>query len=155
MGHIICKIQNEIIDFQNWSAAFDEYGHESGCGAITWFVGNVRKKNMAHDGVYHNVQGITYESYEVLAEKILNEICQVTQKEFGQDLNLLIVHRVGHLHVGETSIIIGVSSLHRVAAFKANCFIIEEIKKKVPIWKLEHYLSGQSRWLKGQNLNEI
>ena len=155
MSQIICKIQNEAIDFYNWSSKFDELSQESGSGAITWFIGNVRKKNVAQNNVYNEVQGITYEAYEILAEKILSEICSDTQNKFGLDLNLLIVHRIGYLSVGETSILIGVSSLHRGPAFEASRYIIEEVKKKAPIWKLEHYVSGEPQWLKGQSLNEV
>lgn len=151
MSQIICKIQEETIDFFSWSSKLQVDGH----GAITWFIGNVRNTNLFKDGAYHEVKGITYESYEVLAEKIFNEICTEAQERFDKRLNLLVVHRIGYLNVGECSILIGVSSLHRSPAYEASRYIIEEIKKRAPIWKLEHYSSGESQWLKGQSLNEI
>lgn len=151
MGNIISKVQSDEIDFQDWSRKFDEFDS----GAVTWFIGNVRKMNKSFGDEYREVRAITYESYEVLAEKVLHDICIETQEKFGKDLNLIVVHRTGYLEVGECSIIIGVSSFHRGPAFEASRYIIEEVKKRAPIWKLEHYASGQSEWLKGQSLNEL
>ncbi len=154
MNSIFCKIQEDVIDFPTYAAKLDSAARDYS-GAVTWFVGNVRNINMLKDGVYHEVKGITYESFEVLAEKILNKICLEAQEQFDKKLNLLVVHRIGYLNCGECSILIGVSSLHRAPAFVASRFILEEIKKRAPIWKLEHYSSGESHWLKGQSLNEI
>jgi len=154
-SQVICKIQEDDIDLSVCAAKLDEIGNEAGSGAITWFIGNVRKINLVKDGVYQEVKGITYESYEVLAEKILNDICIEAQERLDKMLNLLVVHRIGYCNAGECSIVIGVSSLHRGPAFEASRYIIEEIKKRAPIWKLEHYSSGNSQWLKGQSLNEI
>ena len=160
MGSIICKIQEAAIDFPVWSVKLSEIDSKNGSGAIVWFIGNVRKINLVSSskvnaGEYQEVNGITYECYEVLAEKILNEIGLEAQERFDKKLSLLVIHRIGYLRVGECSILIGVSSLHRGPAYEASRYIIEEIKKRVPIWKLEHYSSGQSQWLKGQSLNKI
>lgn len=154
MGSIICKIQENIIDISAWTAKLDDISSKMGSGAVTWFIGNVRKINLTKNDEHHEVVGITYESYEILAEKILNEICLEAQVRLDKGLSLLVVHRIGYLKVGECSILIGVSSLHRGPAFEASRYIIEEIKKRAPIWKLEHYSSGESRWLKGQSLNQ-
>lgn len=149
MGSIICKIQEEPIDFLNWMEKLDQ----AGCGATTWFSGCVRKLNLLKEGCAQEVKGITYEAYEILAEKILNEIGLEMQKRYGGSIHILVVHRVGYLKVGECSILIGVSSPHRAPAYEASRAMLEEIKKRVPIWKLEHYTSGESQWLKGQSLN--
>lgn len=150
MGSIICKIQQNPIDFLFFSEKLNNFTD----GAAIWFLGKVRKINLNIDNEVEIVRGITYESYEILAEKILNEICVIAQEKFDKALNIVVVHRVGYLAVAECSIIIGVSSLHRGPAYEASRFILEEIKKRVPIWKLEHYESGNSKWLKGQSLNQ-
>ena len=148
MGQIICKIQENAIDFPIWSSKLIT----DDSGAISWFIGNVRKKNLIKEDIYCEVKGITYECFEVLAEKILSEICSEAQERFDRGLGLLVVHRTGYLNAGECSILIGVSSIHRGPAYDASRYVIEQIKKRAPIWKLEHYESGESQWLKGQSL---
>lgn len=146
MGWIICKIQEEVIDLNSWAQALAQ----ENCGAITWFMGNVRRLNQGQE-----VVGITYESYAELAEKVLQQICGEAQQRWDQGLHFVVVHRVGYLQVGECSVLIGVASARRAAAYEASRFVIEEIKKRAPIWKQEHYLSGESQWLKGHSLHEV
>lgn len=148
MGKYLCKIQTGKIEFPVWSAQLIT----DDSGAVTWFMGYVRKKNLIADDACGEVNGITYECFEALAEKILNEICLEAQALYDKRLGLLVVHRTGYLNVGECSILIGVSSIHRAPAYEASRYILEQIKKRAPIWKLEHYDSGESKWLKGQSL---
>ena len=60
-----------------------------------------------------------------------------------------MVHRVGELRIGEVSVAIAVSSPHRAEAYAASRYVIEEIKKRLPVWKQERYQSGDERWLSG------
>jgi len=118
------------------------------CGAMLWFIGRVRDHN---EGQF--VTGITYETSVPHAMKSFYEICNEVHQNFGCDLEISIVHRVGELKVGDWSILVGVASPHRVNAYEASRFVIEEIKKRTPIWKKEHYESKESRWLKGTPLH--
>lgn len=110
-------------------------------GAIAIFVGTVRGCN---DG--RSVTGIEYSAYDAMAERemlaIVNEA--VAQHE---SPDVVVEHRVGTLAVGETSIAIAVAHERRAAAMGAMRYVIEEIKRRVPVWKLEHYEDGTRDWV--------
>jgi molybdopterin synthase catalytic subunit len=63
--------------------------------------------------------------------------------------SVAVVHRVGELGIGEVSVAIAVSSPHRAEAYQASRYVIEEIKKRLPVWKQERYADGDERWLPG------
>ncbi|HUJ42357.1 MAG TPA: molybdenum cofactor biosynthesis protein MoaE, partial [Opitutaceae bacterium] len=65
-------------------------------------------------------------------------------------LSIAAVHRVGHLRLGELAVWVGVTAEHRGAAFDACRYVIDELKKRVPIWKKEHYATGESAWMGGE-----
>ena len=115
-------------------------------GAVDVFVGAVRNNHQGKD-----VQGLTYDVHEVLAEQSFQEIAQEAQIKW-PNMKVYISHYKGSLDVGGISIIIAVSSAHRVESFEACRYIIEEIKKRSPVWKQEHYLEGKSEWLPGHSL---
>ena len=111
-------------------------------GAVVVFEGIVR--NNAND---KPVRFLEYEAYEPMALKKLEEIGLQTKKDF--DIrDIAVVHRLGHMEIGECSIVIAVASAHRGAAFDACRFAIDTIKKNVPIWKKEFYEDGQI-WIEG------
>jgi molybdopterin synthase catalytic subunit len=115
---------------------------ENSAGALSIFIGNVRSAS-----VYGDVVQIHYEVYKEMAEEIMREI----QKEVFAKWNIkkiAIAHRIGALKVGETSVIIGVSSMHREESFQACKYAIDSLKRRVPIWKKEVFTSGQ-RWVDG------
>ncbi len=112
-------------------------------GAVLLFLGTVR--NHA-DG--QSVDGITYEAYERMASPALEEIAHEAAGRLGTD-RLAVVHRVGELVIGDVSVAIAVSSPHRAQAYDASRYVIEEIKKRVPVWKREHYGDGRSAWVEG------
>ena len=114
-------------------------------GASIFFTGTVRNQNNNK-----SVIGITYDSHDELVIKSFEEI----YKDADEKLNILdkavfIEHAKGYLNLGELSIIIAVACKHRDQAYILSRFIIEEIKKRSPIWKKEHYTDNQSDWLKG------
>ena len=113
------------------------------CGAIATFSGTVREHN---DG--RKVTQLHYQSYKTLAMKEGNKILGEAKERF-DIFNALCVHRVGDLNIGETAIWIGVNAGHRDAAFNACRYIIDETKTRVPIWKKEIYVDGDSGWLEG------
>ena len=112
-------------------------------GACVLFLGVVR--DHAQGRV---VRGLDYEVYQGMAEKTLASIAMEASRQFGTD-RIAVLHRVGELRVGELSTAIAVATPHRQAAFEASRFILEEIKQRLPIWKREHYLEGDSDWVAG------
>lgn len=107
-----------------------------GAGAIATFSGVVRDH-----GRGRAVARLEYEAYPAAAELVLAQIGDEIRERWQTD-HVAIVHRVGDLPVGETSVVISVASAHRDAAFEACRYAIERIKEIVPIWKKEHYEGG-------------
>lgn len=101
------------------------------CGAVVWFEGVVRNHN---DG--HRVSAIDYECYASMAEAELTKII-AEAKQRGPIDAILIAHRYGQLAVGEVSLVVGCTSPHRAEAFMATQYIIDQLKRRVPIWKRE------------------
>ena len=117
----------------------------SNFGASIIFTGTVRNQNNDQ-----NVIGITYDSHDELVIKSFEEIYnEIDQKLNIKDKSVFIEHAKGYLSLGEISIIIAVASKHRDEAYVLSRYIIEEIKKRSPIWKKEHYTNNESAWLKG------
>ena len=114
-------------------------------GASIFFTGTVRNLNNNK-----SVVGITYDSHNELVIKSFEEIYKEADKKLNiQDKAVFIEHAKGYLNLGEMSIIIAVACKHRDQAYVLSRYIIEEIKKRSPIWKKEHYTDNQSDWLKG------
>ncbi len=111
------------------------------CGGYCSFEGWVRNNNEGHD-----VTRLEYEAFVDLAIKEGERIVQEAIKRFGVD-KAACMHRVGSLAIGDIAVWVGVSSGHRDEAFKACRYIIDEIKHRVPIWKKEHYVNGDSGWV--------
>ena len=113
-----------------------------GDGAACLFVGVVRNEN---DG--RQVERLEYEAYEEMAVPLMKEIAAETKRRFPVT-EVRLVHRVGRLAIGETSVAVAVASPHRAEAFEACRFAIDELKATVPIWKKEYYADGTA-WLEG------
>ena len=114
-------------------------------GASIFFSGTVRNQNDNK-----SVLGITYDSHDSLVIKSFEEIYnEAAQKLNIKDKAVFIEHAKGYLNLGEVSIIIAVACKHRDEAYILSRYIIEEIKKRSPIWKKEHYINNESNWLKG------
>lgn len=113
-------------------------------GAALLFLGVVRDHN---DG--RPVSGVKYEAYAEMARHVLATIAREAAERLGTD-RVAVVHRIGELGVGDVSVAIAVSSPHRAEAYEASRYIIEEIKKRLPVWKEERYVDGETRWLDGQ-----
>ena len=127
-----------IIEAENFISSHDY-------GASIFFTGTVRNQN---DNKC--VIGITYDSHDTLVTNSLQEIYnEADQKLNIKDKSVYIEHAKGYLNLGEISIIIAVACKHRDQAYVLSRYIIEEIKKRAPIWKKEHYQNNDSAWLKG------
>lgn len=110
-------------------------------GATVLFSGTVRDVN---DG--REVTGIDYQSYAAMAESELARIVAEACERFGT-AHVVAEHRVGTLSLGEVSVAVAAAHPRRAGAFDAARYVIEQIKVRVPIWKLEHYRDGTREWV--------
>jgi len=111
-------------------------------GAVVTFFGTVR--NFAPDGAA--VTGMTWECYESMAVKSLTDIAERAISEFKLH-DVAIIHRIGERTVGDSLVLIACASQHRKPAFDACAWIMDEIKLNTPLWKKEHLVEGDSRWV--------
>lgn len=111
----------------------------SGCGGHVLFIGSVRD---TFDG--RATTALQYEAYQDMAERELRAITNAAAARHGA--RLAVAHRVGWLSVGEIAVAISASAAHRDAAFAACRETIEELKKRVPIWKRERFAEGDASW---------
>ena len=114
---------------------------DAAAGGYASFEGWVRNHNEGHA-----VTCLEYEAFEALAIKEGERIVARAVEKFGV-IAAACVHRVGSLGIGDMAVWVGVSSRHRAEAFAACRFIIDEVKHHVPIWKKEHYVTGDSGWV--------
>jgi molybdopterin synthase catalytic subunit len=110
-------------------------------GAAVLFVGTVRDVN---DG--RAVTGIDYSAYEAMAEREMAAIAGEAAERFGT-ADIVVEHRLGTLGLGEASVVIAVAHPRRAQAYEASRYIIEELKRRVPVWKREHYADGTREWV--------
>jgi molybdopterin synthase catalytic subunit len=110
-------------------------------GAVVGFVGVVRAT--ADDG--RPVDGLTYEAYHALALPEMQTIAAEARERF-DGARVAIVHRTGSLSVGEIAVAVAAAAPHRAAAFDACEYAIDELKRRVAIWKQERYTAGDAVW---------
>ena len=110
-------------------------------GATSLFVGTVREVN---DG--RAVTGMEYTTYESMAAAELERIASEAYAQFTTSA-LVVEHRIGILGLGDVSVAIAVAHAHRAPALDATRYVIEQLKKRVPIWKREHYADGTREWV--------
>lgn len=110
-------------------------------GAVVVFQGRVRDM---HEG--RAVARLDYEAYIEMAERELAAICREATAGGGVGA-IVAAHRIGELELGEVSVAIGVAAPHRGAAYEASRYVIEEIKKRLPVWKREHFVDGETVWV--------
>jgi adenylyltransferase/sulfurtransferase len=122
-------------------AALQRELRDDSCGGFAAFEGWVRNHNEGHA-----VTRLEYEAFAELAEKEGAQIVQEAVARFGVT-RACCAHRIGSLGVGDVAVWVGVSAAHRDEAFRACRFIIDEVKHRVPIWKKEHYVNGDSGWV--------
>jgi molybdopterin synthase catalytic subunit len=121
--------------------ALIEIVRDKSCGAIVAFLGVVREAGDED----RPVDGLSYEAYPEMALAEMRAIGAEASTRFGE-ARVAIVHRIGDLALGEASVAVAVASKHRGNAFDACEYAIDELKVRVPIWKKERYLSGESKW---------
>jgi molybdopterin synthase catalytic subunit len=93
-----------------------------------------------------SVIGIEYAAYGAMAERELARVVEEAGQRYGTG-QIVVEHRVGALGVGEASVVIAVAHAHRASAYDASRYIIEELKRRVPVWKREAYADGTGAWV--------
>ena len=141
-------LHTKVVDIKEKKLSIKEaenFISSSDFGASIFFSGTVRNQNNDK-----SVVGITYDSHDELVIKSFEEIFNESDKKLSvKNKAVFIEHAKGYLNLGEISIIIAVACKHRDEAYVLSRYIIEEIKKRSPIWKKEHYENDESEWLKG------
>ena len=110
-------------------------------GATILFIGTVRDVN---DG--RAVTGMEYSAYRGMAEREMTDIAREASEQFDTPA-IVVEHRLGSLELGDASVVIAVAHPHRGAAYAASRYVIEQLKRRVPIWKREHYADGTREWV--------
>ena len=141
MPEIICQLTDRPIEAGALLAACTTV-HD---GAALLFVGTVRHSNEGRE-----VGHLEYSAFAPMAERVMREIAEEAAERW-ETGDIAVVHRVGRLELGETSVAIAVASPHRDAAYQASRYVIEELKRRVPVWKKEGYLDGKQEWLRGNS----
>ena len=137
----IIDIKKEKIEIKK----AEKFISSSKFGASLVFKGTVRENNQNK-----KVTGITYDSHDAMVIKSFEDIYnEVNQKLKIKDKAVYIEHVKGYVALEEISIIIAVACPHRAETYILSRYMIEEIKKRSPIWKKEHYENEESEWLKG------
>ena len=110
-------------------------------GAVVLFLGTTRRTT---DG--RQTESLDYECYEEMAVRKLTSLESEARQRWPL-LNCGIIHRIGHLEIGQASVAVAVSTAHRQAAFEAGKWLIDTLKEVVPIWKKENWADGSSEWV--------
>jgi molybdopterin synthase catalytic subunit len=140
-----------MVDIKNDKISIDKaenFISSSKFGASIFFTGTVRDVNENK-----KVIGITYDAHDELVINSFEEIYQEADKKLKiVDKAVFIEHTKGYLSLGDISILIAVACKHRDQAYVLSRYIIEEIKKRSPIWKKEHYEDKTTEWLEGKSI---
>lgn len=136
--------RHRLIELRNSPIGVDEaYAHVSApeLGGVTVFVGSVRPDRIAR-GV---VEFLDYEAYAGVAELVIDKIAAEAEELFGAE-RTAVLHRVGRLSPGDLAVVTAAACGHRDAAFLACRYLIDEVKKRAPIWKRE-WAAGHGEWV--------
>lgn len=130
-------LTRDPIDFNSLT----EQVRSSQAGAVVLFLGTVREMTAGRQ-----TSALDYEAFPAMAEaqlqKLLNETCSRWPV-----IRAGIIHRLGHLELGDVSVAVAVSTPHRQQAFEAGRFLIDQLKEVVPIWKKENWADGTTEWV--------
>lgn len=134
---LIAELTNTVIDTQSLIESVQDVR----CGAVCLFLGTVREFTDTKQTV-----DLVYEAYPEMALSQLRQILIEAAARWPIP-RLGIVHRLGRLNLGEVSIAVAVATPHRAASFEACQWIMDTVKKRVPIWKQEHWADGTTQWV--------
>ena len=110
-------------------------------GAVVFFLGTTREVTGCR-----RTESLDYECYPEMATRKLAELEGEARRRW-ELIECAIVHRLGHIAIGEASVAVAVSSAHRQAAFEAGQWLIDSLKQSVPIWKKENWADGTTEWV--------
>jgi molybdopterin synthase catalytic subunit len=133
------SIQVQSLDF-SLSDEYEKLSASTQVGAIVTFVGKVRDMNLGDD-----VTGLLLEHYPGMTERVLLQLAKQAEARWDL-LDILLIHRIGDLDIGEQIVLVGVTSLHRGDAFEACHFLIDLLKTQALFWKKERTRNSE-RWL--------
>lgn len=136
-GVVIAEVTDEVLDGGD---LLRELGAVSD-GAVLVFEGRVRDHNEGQ-----RVVRLAYDAYREMADAVLHEIAGEALRATGASA-VAVRHRVGTLSPPDVSLVVAVASPHRQAAYEASTLVIEQLKKRLPVWKKEEYADGTRRWL--------
>lgn len=111
-------------------------------GAIVVMSGMVRNQT---DG--KPVKSLEYQAYQPMALRVFQEIAEQIKTQWPDVTRVVIQHRIGHLQIGDISVLVAVGCPHRREAFEACQYAIDTLKHNAPIWKKEHWVDGSSSWV--------
>lgn len=140
MTDIQISIQAQPFD-QN--TVYQWLSEKNSVGATVVFVGKVRDFNLGDD-----ISSLYLEHYPAMTEKTIHEIIKEAKQRWDIQ-RVSVIHRIGLLHTGDEIVLVGVSAAHRGDAYRANEFIMDFLKSKVPFWKKEHTNKG-TRWVESR-----
>jgi len=130
-------LTREVIDYHRLT----EDVRSNDAGAVVLFLGTVREMTSGRQTV-----ALDYEAFDEMAVAKMQELEAEARAQWSV-VNVGIIHRLGHLELGEISVAVAVSSPHRAAAFEAGRHIIDRLKMIVPIWKKENWSDGSTEWV--------
>jgi molybdopterin synthase catalytic subunit len=140
----LCRLTHDIMDPQALVALV----RRGEAGAVALFYGVVRNNADGRD-----VERLEYEAHESMAVAKMREVAEQTRRRFPEISEVGVWHRVGMLEVGETSLLVAVSSPHRAEAFEACHWCVDRVKEVVPVWKKEHWVGGGAEWVPGHKVD--
>lgn len=135
---MLIRVTPDVLDTNEAIAAVES----PEAGAVNVFLGVVRNNNLGRA-----VQYLEYDAYPAMAEKVMRELGEEARARFGLE-DVAVLHRTGRLEIGEASLLVAVSCGHRAESFEAGHWLVNEIKKKVPVWKKEVWEDGEE-WIEG------
>jgi molybdopterin synthase catalytic subunit len=138
VGTRLTRLQNEPIVAGDLLSAVSGAGD----GAVALFLGTVRDENRGREVLY-----LEYQAYEEMARSEMERVAELARSRRGVS-NVAIAHRTGRLEIGEVSVAVAVAAPHRAEAFEACRFVIDTLKRTVPIWKKEVFRGGEV-WIEG------
>ncbi|MBE1237389.1 molybdenum cofactor biosynthesis protein MoaE [Phaeovibrio sulfidiphilus] len=117
-------------------------------GAAFVFCGQVR----CSTGDEPRVSAITYDIFTPLFIRVVGAISREARLSLGLNLRIYVVHASGRVEAGQNAVVIAVGAPHRREAFDACRYLIDEVKKRAPVWKLEHFEDGPEKWADGETI---
>ena len=131
------QLTHDEIDY----TALTESVRSDQAGAVVLFLGTVREMTNGRQ-----TTALDYDAYPEMAEAKITELINEAREKWPIE-QVGIIHRLGHLQLGDISVALALSSPHRQQAFEAGKFLIDELKVRVPIWKKENWADGTTEWV--------